>query len=187
MFEPRGYFTVPDGTEVSPFLNATDTNQSDVPWDALGDMSIAAGRIKPGVTSWIHCHPVLVQVTYVVSGQLTVHMKGPGDASPYRRDLQKGQAVVTSPDTWFQLQNSGTVPAEVLYIVSPTYVFEMEGDKIAHDDAVLVAKSWDEPAAKQAVSATAAAAHEARARRAEAMRRLARRKGVVLPRPADGN
>src|SRR5882672_3609160 len=119
MFEPRGYFTVPDGTEVSPFLNATDTNQSDVPWDALGDMSIAAGRIKPGVTSWIHCHPVLVQVTYVVSGQLTVHMKGPGDASPYRRDLQKGQAVVTSPDTWFQLQNSGTVPPEVLYIVSP--------------------------------------------------------------------
>lgn len=50
-FERRGFFTVPDGTDVSPFLNATDSQQSDVPWGALGDMSVAAGRINPGVAS----------------------------------------------------------------------------------------------------------------------------------------
>ncbi len=32
VFEARGYFTVPDGTEVSPFLNASDVMQKDVPW-----------------------------------------------------------------------------------------------------------------------------------------------------------
>ena|SRR5215831_1455865 len=94
IFEPKGFFTVPDGTDVSPFLNATDTNQSDVPWGALGDVSIAAGRLKPGIVLWIHCHPVLVLVTYVVSGSLTVHMKGPEDLEPYRLDLHKGQAAL---------------------------------------------------------------------------------------------
>lgn len=185
IFEPRGFFTVPDGTDVSPFLNATDTNQSEVPWGALGDMSIAAGRINPGVVSWIHCHPVLVQVTYVVSGLLTVHMRGPGDHEPYRLDLHKGQAALTGPGTWFQLQNSGKTQAEVLYIVSPAYVFEMQGDRIVHDDAVLVAKSWGDAAGIKFVGATAEATCEARANRAEAWRRLAKHKGVASPRLAD--
>jgi hypothetical protein len=67
VFEPRGYFTVPDGTDVSPFLNATDVNQRDVPWGALGEMSIASGRIKPGVNSWVHIFPAVTQVTYLLS------------------------------------------------------------------------------------------------------------------------
>jgi hypothetical protein len=33
VFEPRGFFTVPDGTDVSPFLNATDSKQPHVPWE----------------------------------------------------------------------------------------------------------------------------------------------------------
>lgn len=48
IFEPGGYIVVPDGTEVSPFLNASDLNQQNVPWGALGEMSIAAGRGRPG-------------------------------------------------------------------------------------------------------------------------------------------
>ncbi len=51
VFQPRGYFTVPDGTEASPFLNATDVMQDDVPWDALGETSIVSGRISPKVHS----------------------------------------------------------------------------------------------------------------------------------------
>src|SRR5687767_3405570 len=106
-FEPRGYFTVPDGTHVSAFLNSTDVTQNDVPWNALGDMSIASGRIGPGVVSWIHAHPALTQVTYVVSGALTVHMKRPDETSAYPLTLSRGQAVVTPPGTFFQLDNPG--------------------------------------------------------------------------------
>jgi mannose-6-phosphate isomerase-like protein (cupin superfamily) len=112
-------------------------------------------------------------------------MKEPGDSEPYRLDLQKGQAAVTGAGTWFQLQNSGEALTEVLYIVSPAYVFEMQGNRIVHDDAVLVAKSWEEVAAIKHASANAEVVYEARASREEAMRRLAKRKGVAVPRLAD--
>jgi hypothetical protein len=49
VFLPRDFFTVPDGTDVSAFLNATDLTQ-DVPWGALGEMSIAAGCVRPRPT-----------------------------------------------------------------------------------------------------------------------------------------
>jgi len=111
VFEPRGYFDVPDGTEVSPFLSATDVNQTDVPWGLLGEMSIAAGRIGPGVQSWIHVHPVITQVTYLVSGDLTIRMKDPSTMNPYDLDLRPGQAVVTEPGTLFQLRNASNTAA----------------------------------------------------------------------------
>jgi mannose-6-phosphate isomerase-like protein (cupin superfamily) len=170
IFQQRGYFEVPDGTEVSPFLNATDANQTDVPWGLIGEMSIAAGRIGPGVQSWVHVHPVITQVTYVVSGDLAIRMKDPSTTDPYDLELRPGQAVVTEPGTLFQLRNMSNAPAEVLYIVSPAYVFEMEGGEVAYDDAIMVAKSWEELEAKK---------YEVPAlrRRAEALRRLATRKG----------
>lgn len=63
IFSPRGFFTVPDGTDVSPYLNASDVMQDDVPWGLLGEMSIAAGRIRPGVHSGVVIHPAVTQVT----------------------------------------------------------------------------------------------------------------------------
>ena len=83
IFQPLGYFTIPDGTDVSPFLNATDVQQPDVPWDALGEVSIAAGRISPNVRSWIHVHYVVTQVTYLLAGTLTVRMKDASAAEPH--------------------------------------------------------------------------------------------------------
>ena len=180
IFTARGYFTVPDGTEVSAFLNATDVTQGDVPWGALGEMSIAAGRIGPKVHSWVHMHPAVTQVTYVRSGGLTVRMKDASSPEPYDQKLQPGQAVVCEPGTLFQLRNDGDAVAEVLYIVSPSYVFEMEGGEVRHDDAILVARTWDEiAAANYALPALRIDHFEARARRAEALRRVAKRKGVI--------
>jgi mannose-6-phosphate isomerase-like protein (cupin superfamily) len=182
VFEPRAYFTVPDGTDVSPFLNATDSTQSGVPWGALGDLSIAAGRINSGVASWIHYHPVLVLVTYVVSGRLAVRMKGPSDQEPYKLNLRKEQAAITEAGTWFRLENSGVTAVEVLYIASPAYVFEVQGDKVIHDDAVLVARSWDRAAAQHRGEAPDSnAIYQAGAAREEAKRRLAKLKGVAGP------
>jgi mannose-6-phosphate isomerase-like protein (cupin superfamily) len=130
VFTPRGYFTVPDGTEVCSFLNATDVTESDVPWGALGEMSIATGRIGPKVHSWVHIHPAVTQVTYVYSGGLTVRMRDASSPEPYDLELRPGQAVVSEPGTLFQLRNDSDAAAEVLYIVSPSYVFEMEGGEV---------------------------------------------------------
>jgi hypothetical protein len=178
IFHARDYFTVDDGTDVSPFLNATDS-QSDVPWGALGDMSIASGRIGPKVRSCVHFHPVVTVVIYVIGGELTIRMK---DASvvepPYDLPLKVGQAVLLEPRTLVQLRNDGDAPAEVLYIVSPQYVFEKENKEVRYDDAIVVAKTWKELVETgYNVPALKLTSDQRRANRDESMRRLAVRKG----------
>jgi mannose-6-phosphate isomerase-like protein (cupin superfamily) len=171
---------VPDGTDVSAFLNATDVTQDDVPWGALGEMSIASGRVGPKVHSWVHVHPAVTQVTYLVAGELTVRMKDAADVDPYDLSLAAGQAVVSQPGTLFQLRNESDAVAELLYIVSPSYVFEMEGTEVRHDDAILVARTWDEvAAANYDLPALKVGHYEATARRAEALHRVAKRKGAA--------
>ena len=186
IFEARGYVTVPDGTEVSAFLNATDTTQSDVPWGALGEMSIASGRIRPKVHSWVHVHPAVTQVIYLLAGALTVRMKDAVAAEPYDLHLRAGQAVVSEPGTLCQLRNDGDTTAEVLYIVSPSYVLEVEHQQVKYEDAVLVAEKWEKlDESRYDVPALRATSHEARAKREESMRRLAIRKAGA-PSQRDG-
>jgi mannose-6-phosphate isomerase-like protein (cupin superfamily) len=183
VFQPLGYFTIPDGTNVSPFLNGTDVQQLGVPWDALGDMSIASGRVPPSLHSGIHVHPVVTQVTYLLAGTLTVRMKDAFHAEPYDLRLEPGQAVVTQPGTLFQLRNDDNAVAEVLYIASPAFVFETDGGRVRYCDAPLVARTWDElSATSDDIPAMRATPYEARASREESMRRLAAQKGR-LPAP----
>lgn len=180
VFQPRGYFTVPDGTEVSAFLNATDATQGDVPWGALGQMSLASGVIRPKSHSWVHVHRVVRQVTYLVTGALSVRMKEPGAAQPYELALRPGQAVLTLPHTFFQLRNDGEGAAEVLYMVSPSYVFEMSGGQIVYDDATVVAKSWEDFDSLHADPAGLKDANrDAKVNRSRALRRLKEQKGRV--------
>jgi mannose-6-phosphate isomerase-like protein (cupin superfamily) len=174
VFKPNKFFPVPDGTDVSPFMNATDNLQDSLPWGALGDMSIACGRIKAGVKSWIHMHPVVTHVTYVVSGELCVRMKGENDEKPYRLELSPGKAVLTQPGTLFQLDNRSKRAVRVLYIASPSYVFEMRNGEVVYDDAVLVGKTWQE--ANRAVARLLAQKDEYSSERAEALERLGRLK-----------
>lgn len=184
VFQPRGWFTVPDGTDVSAFLNATDAMQTDVPWASLGEMSIAAGRIAPNTQSSIHVHPVVTQVTYVLTGELVVRMKDASQAAAYDLPLQRGQAVVTRPGTLFQLRNEANAASEVLYIVSPSYVFEMVGDEVIYDDAILVARTWEELSTTgDALHSLMKTCYEAHAKREESKRRLACRKEEARPQP----
>lgn len=165
-FRPTEFFTAADGTEVSAFLNATDTTQTDVPWGLLGGVSIAAGRIRPGVDSSIHVHAAAVQVTFVVAGELTVRMKARHDSEPYTLRVPAGDAVVCEPGTLIQLSNKTAAEVEVLYIVSPSYVFERDADGLViHDDSVLVA-DWSE-------HVTSKDRRTARERRAASLGRLA--------------
>jgi mannose-6-phosphate isomerase-like protein (cupin superfamily) len=70
----------------------------------------------------------------------------------------------------------------VLYIVSPSYVFEMDAGEVKHDDAILVARTWEEVAAAgHDLPMLEVGRYEAGARRAEALRRVGMRKGVLTP------
>jgi len=101
-------------------------------------------------------------------------MKEDGANEFYDLALKSGQAVLTKPRTPFQLRNEGSATAAVLYIVSPSYVVEMDAETVVYDDAVVVAKSWDELEARAYdVPSLKISATEAAARREEAINRLA--------------
>ena len=138
-------FRVPDGTLVSRFFHRLD------------DFSIAGGTIEPGTTSRIHVMPFVTQLTFLRSGELQVRMKSSRDPAPYTLALRPGEAALTERGTFFQLVNSTQKTCEVLYIVSPAYVFERDG----YNDAVLV-EDWQQAASEL----------PAIAEREQAMRRL---------------
>jgi mannose-6-phosphate isomerase-like protein (cupin superfamily) len=107
-------------------------------------MSIAAGRIAPGTRSKVHAHPAVTQVTYVVSGDLTVKMKDAGAAQSYVLEVAAGSAVVSEPGALLQLCNETQLNVDVLYIVTPSYVFETGADgQVIYDDSILIAQDWD--------------------------------------------
>ncbi len=146
VFEIPKPFQVPDGTLVSPFLNSKDS-QSSLPFGLLDGFSIAAGRVEAGVRSKLQILPFVTQVTFVRRGSLEVLMKGMEDAEEYPLRVAADQAVLAPPETWFQLINrSRTEPCEVLYIVSPAYVFlsDQKTKRVIYDDSVVVDESWAE-------------------------------------------
>lgn len=175
IFRPASFSPARDGTEVSGFLNPTDSTSSGLPWGLLDGMSIAAGRIAPRTRSWIHVHPAVTQVTYVVAGSLSATMQHPDEPEPYRLAVPAGSAVVTEPGTLLQLCNDTGAMLELLYIVSPPYVLEVGADaQVRHDDAVLVARDWNElDAVDWHPLSSEAGKRTARRRRARALKRMA--------------
>jgi hypothetical protein len=147
---------VPDGTLVNPFLNPKDI-MSGLPWDILDGLSMAAGYVNPGVVSEIHVHPFISLITVLISGSLDIHMKDPGNFdAPYKLRLGSPTptgkpgfttaATLASPGTFFQLDNSrGSQRAQVLYLSSPSYIFEPGETADAppvYDDSVTVGSDW---------------------------------------------
>jgi len=156
---PENFFRVPDGTLVDPFLNPKD-KMSGIPWGLLDGLSVTAGRIPPATTSDIHLHPFITQVTILLHGELLIRMKDAGNIDPpysIRLELSGDEestktgiisAVLTLPGTFFQLDNSlGKQSAHVLYISTPTYVFEPSksstNDPPEYDDAITLGQDWD--------------------------------------------
>jgi hypothetical protein len=145
IFQAGEMFPIPDGTLVSPFLNPLDANQNDLPAGLPPSLSMAAGQLNPGVQSKIHVHPFVSVVTWVVEGRLEVRMKGQRDTAPYSLGVPRQHAVLTEALTLFQLINSSESEAvRVLYIVTPAYVFDLEGDKVIYDDAFVLDHTWNE-------------------------------------------
>ena len=137
-------FRVPDGTLVSPFLNAKDS-ESDLPFDLLEGFSLSAGTIEPMTRSRIHVMPFVMQATFVRRGCLELKMKGPDDVSPYTLSLSEGQTALTEPGALLQLINNNASSCEVLYIVSPAYTFEIDdAGSVVYDDSLTLKVDWDE-------------------------------------------
>jgi mannose-6-phosphate isomerase-like protein (cupin superfamily) len=142
VFAIRDWIEVPDGTSVSPFFNPKDCT-SNLPWDLLDDLSIAAGEIQ--AESTIQILPIVTQIIFVLSGKLEVVTKGPEDEAPKSVLVNAHEAVLNKPGSFFQLCNRGQEPCRVLYIVSPAYLFEMDEEgSVVYDDAVIVKGGWDE-------------------------------------------
>src|SRR6187549_2889459 len=104
-------------------------------------------------------------------------MKEAAAPEPYDLQLQADQAIVTRPGTLFQLRNDRDTTAEVLYIASPSFVFEMDDTGVRYNDAWLVARTWEEIATTNHIPALQVTPYEARASREASMRRLALQKG----------
>lgn len=146
IFRIASSLRVPDGTLVSPFLNARDST-SGLPFDLLPGFSLAAGTIEPASRSKIHVMPFVTQVTFVRRGVLTVRMKAPDDNEPHALTVNPDEAVVTEPGTFLQLINDSDRDCEVLYTVSPAYVFEYSDGRVIYDDSVVLDETWDQLAA----------------------------------------
>jgi mannose-6-phosphate isomerase-like protein (cupin superfamily) len=141
VFRINTFSRVPDGTLVSPFLNPKD-NKSGLPFELHDGFSLAAGIIEAKSKSQIHVMPLVAQVTFVLSGKLTVKMKSIEDNVPYSLSLRSGEAVLTKAGTLFQLTNEEASPCEVLYIVSPPYLHEESEGKVLYDDSLVLQEDW---------------------------------------------
>lgn len=152
--EGNGFFEVPDLTLLNAFLNPLDTT-SGLPPGMFQGLAIAAGQIDPGVVGNIAIAPYISEITLLLEGELEFHMMNPHmDEDRYTKILRKPEdgggpgftsaAVLMLPGTFFQLDNSkGSEPARVLYISTPSYVFEpgANGEPI-YDDAIQIGNDW---------------------------------------------
>ena len=142
IFSAGDGFPVPDGTIVHSILDPRLASQGGAAW--VDEISMAMGEIPAHTTSKIHVHPVITQVTYVLSGALTIVMKDATVGEPYRLPLAPNETVVTQPGTFFQLVNDQSVACRVLYITTPAFVFDADANgTVRYNDAMVLEEDWE--------------------------------------------
>ena len=137
LFHPDRYVPAADGTEIDPFGNPADARGRRLPGMPDG-FGLAAGKIRPGVTSAIHVHPVVTQYTYVAGGRLTVRTREPGDDAPREFPVEYGEAVRTDAGVPVQFANDTDTDVHVIYVTSPAYVSVRGDGDTGYEDAVLL-------------------------------------------------
>lgn len=116
--------------------------------DLLDGFRVAAGVIDLNPHARVQVMPFVAQMVFVRSGDSSARTEGPSDTAPRSLRLVAGQALLTEPGEFFQLVNEQATPTEVLYIVSPAYVFDMgPNGELRFDDAVVLTESWEDLAA----------------------------------------
>jgi mannose-6-phosphate isomerase-like protein (cupin superfamily) len=174
-FRPGDSIVVPDGTALQEILGPRTTHE--LGKALVPEVSTALGTLPANVKSSIHVHPIVVHLTYVLSGQLTVAMKDPENTDYYTIDLLPGETVLTRPCTLFQLINKTVAPCQALYIVAPCFVYETDasGTILYNDQIVLEGKSWSDLRQQKWVIPELADIDAIRAKRDESLKRLSSR------------
>jgi mannose-6-phosphate isomerase-like protein (cupin superfamily) len=112
MLEPQADdFLAPDGIIIRP-----------VPGAGSDLVSVVIGIIPASDDDYpVHVHYALEQVTYVLSGRVTVRSRGPNDPAVVEVSLAPGGAITTPAATTLSFRNRGPDPASVLFICVPAY------------------------------------------------------------------
>ena len=163
-------FPVPDGTIVQSVLDPRLASEQRASW--VDDVSLAVGTIPANTTSQIHLHPVVTQVTWVLSGKLTVKMKDPDSKIPYTLNLSPEESVLTQPGTFFQLINVNAQECRVLYMVTPAFIFEATAEGVRYNDAIVLEEGWEDLTAKKWILPQLQELERVRQKRRESIERL---------------
>ena len=166
---------VPDGTVVHSSVAPSQFGLDGL--SMMDQVSVAQGNLSPGICSNIHVHPIVQQVTWVLSGTLTVKMKDAENEHPYELEVVQQQAVVTHAGTQFQLMTQSERHCQARYIVAPAFVFESDasGDVI-YNDALVLIEDWDQLAAVGWKISTLQNLNTIRKKRQASLERLAQRR-----------
>ena len=134
---------VPDGTTVFEIIGVSQSKTEGLP--ITKEQSLAYGKLAPGEKSKVHVHPVISHLTWVISGQLTVGMKDKKSSEMYFIEVAPRETVLTEPETFFQLINNSDQVCEVLYMVAPAFIFEVnEQGEILYNDQIVLNLGWKE-------------------------------------------
>lgn len=134
---------VPDGTTVYEIIGPIQSKLAHLP--IIEAESLAYGELDPGEKSHVHVHPIITHLTWVVSGTLTVGMKDVANPDMYYLEVNERETVLTEPGTFFQLLNNSGKQCQVLYIVAPAFIYEVDQEgKVLYNDQIVLDLSWDE-------------------------------------------
>lgn len=134
---------VPDGTEVFEIIGPVQSRNARLP--IIDAESLAYGELDPGEQSRVHVHPIITHLTWVVSGTLTVGMKDSRSTDVYFIEVKERETVLTEPGTLFQLLNKSSKICQVLYIVAPAFIFEVDQDgQVLYNDQIVLDRSWED-------------------------------------------
>lgn len=134
---------VPDGTTVYEIIGPVQSSLAKLP--IIEEESLAFGELDPGERSHVHVHPIITHLTWVVSGTLTVGMKDKDSSEMYFIEVKEKETVLTQPGTFFQLLNNSDKICQVLYIVAPAFIFEVnEKGEVLYNDQIVLDLSWEQ-------------------------------------------
>ncbi len=146
--DERHAFHAPDGITILPFA-----------LPGLARLSFVEGRLPPRPEPYpIHLHGTLEQVTYVLTGRITVTMWDTEMGKPRSFAAISGDAFVTLPLQTLAFANAGPAEARVLFICAPAYPSDDSDTRLVatHHAATDDERAWSRERHQAALSALAA-------------------------------
>jgi uncharacterized cupin superfamily protein len=142
LYKKSDRILVPDGTFLQPIIGANISQKLGI--KHIKGCSLAVGILPPGKSTSIHIHPVCLHLAWVISGELTAYMKDVTSDSKYCLTAGPEEVITTEPMTFLQLANESDSELQILYICAPEFIYEVDGDQVVYNDAVVLEETWDE-------------------------------------------